>query len=557
MRTLSNVVRTTHKTGVELTILTLILIALLLPFLNKAFTIDDPLFIWSARHILTSPLDFYGFTANWYGTETAMASLMQNPPLTAYYIAVVLQILGESEVALHLAFALFSIAAVLGTYYLAREFSADGFTAALICLATPAFLVSGTAVMSDTMMLSLWIWGILLWVRGVRKTDNVNLFMAAVLICLCAMTKYFGLSLVPLLLVYTIQRRRRLDCTLLYLFIPVLILCLYQWYTASLYGKGLVQDAIQFAGVSLNTDFLPNALRTSAFIGGGFITTLFFAPIFWKRNALVMVILGSLIFALSLPLWWRWTGLAANGRQPDWHLITHYALFTVAGCHLLFLACTDLVKNRDEVSLLLFLWIMGTVACAVFIYPMGCVRYLLPLAPAAGILVCRRIGNLQEKSVSPRWRIFAPISIGILSALLVSLADYRWADSGRAFAATVAKEYGGKVRGIFFQGHWGFQYYMEKNGASPLDVTKTVLKPGDILLTPATSTLIHPVEPDAVTAVRKFSIAQNGFVSVMNAKRGTGFYVAALGPLPYALGNVLPENYYVSLVHREITFNQQ
>lgn len=53
---------------------------LLVPFANKAFNIDDPLFIWSARHIQKNPLDFYGFSANWYGTEMPMSDITQNPP---------------------------------------------------------------------------------------------------------------------------------------------------------------------------------------------------------------------------------------------------------------------------------------------------------------------------------------------------------------------------------------------------------------------------------------------------------------------------------------------
>jgi len=76
----------------------------LLPFLDKAFHIDDPLFIWTAKQILKGPLDFYGFTGNWFGLETPAYAFIKNPPLASYYIAVVGLFAGFSEKAIHIAF---------------------------------------------------------------------------------------------------------------------------------------------------------------------------------------------------------------------------------------------------------------------------------------------------------------------------------------------------------------------------------------------------------------------------------------------------------------------
>lgn len=60
---------------------------MLVPYVNKAFHIDDPLFIWPAKHIRTEPLDFYNFNVNWNGTMMPMWTRSQNPPLTSYYLA--------------------------------------------------------------------------------------------------------------------------------------------------------------------------------------------------------------------------------------------------------------------------------------------------------------------------------------------------------------------------------------------------------------------------------------------------------------------------------------
>ena len=59
-----------------------IILALLIlaPFLGKALTIDDPLFIWQAKHLIQKPLDPFGFETNWSGFPLLMLANVQNPP---------------------------------------------------------------------------------------------------------------------------------------------------------------------------------------------------------------------------------------------------------------------------------------------------------------------------------------------------------------------------------------------------------------------------------------------------------------------------------------------
>src|SRR5436189_6454534 len=90
--------------------------ACLLPFVDKAYHIDDTLFVFAARHIRTNPIDFYGFKVNWYGAAQPVYDFMQNPPLASYYIALVSALAGEDEPALHLAFLLPSVAVIGGPY---------------------------------------------------------------------------------------------------------------------------------------------------------------------------------------------------------------------------------------------------------------------------------------------------------------------------------------------------------------------------------------------------------------------------------------------------------
>ena len=100
--------------------LIIITIMALAPFANKAFHIDDTLFLFAAKHIHSHPFDPYGFNVIWDYNEMPMWAVTKNPPLTCYYIALVSYFTGFSEIALHLAFLLPAIAVVIGTYVIDR-----------------------------------------------------------------------------------------------------------------------------------------------------------------------------------------------------------------------------------------------------------------------------------------------------------------------------------------------------------------------------------------------------------------------------------------------------
>src|SRR3954463_9060610 len=164
----------------------------LLPFSGRAFSTDDPLFIWTAQHIVQQPLNPYGFEVNWNKSAAKMSSVTQNPPLTAYYMAGAAKVVGWSERALHLAFLLPTIALVLGVYRLAKRFTGFTGVAAVATLVAPAVLISACSVMCDPMMLALWIWALIFWIEGVDSDKPALLASSATLIAASALAKYFG-----------------------------------------------------------------------------------------------------------------------------------------------------------------------------------------------------------------------------------------------------------------------------------------------------------------------------------------------------------------------------
>ena len=70
------------------------------------------------------------------------------------------------------------------------------------------------------MMLAFWVWSIGLWLRGLEEHKPVMLTYSSLLIALAALTKYYGMALIPLLLVYSLIKKRSLGPWALYFLIP-------------------------------------------------------------------------------------------------------------------------------------------------------------------------------------------------------------------------------------------------------------------------------------------------------------------------------------------------
>ena len=170
--------------------------ACLLPFSGKAFHIDDPLFVWTARQIALHPFNPYGFHVLWSMADEPMSAITKNPPLAAYYGALVGITAGWSERAWHLGFIVPALAVVVGTYRLAERFTESPLVSAAATLSAPGFLVSATSVMCDVMMLALWVWAIVFWLKGTDSGKALPFAVSSVLITACAFTKYFGASLI-------------------------------------------------------------------------------------------------------------------------------------------------------------------------------------------------------------------------------------------------------------------------------------------------------------------------------------------------------------------------
>lgn len=529
----------------EASVASALLLACLLPFSGRAFHIDDPLFLWSAQQIRDHPLDPFGFEVNWYGWAMPMAEVTQNPPIACYYIALSASVLGWSETALHVAFLLPALAVVWGTYVLARRLCGRPMIATLATVSSPVFLVSANTVMSDVMMLAVWLWSIILWDRGLGRGRQWSLVVSAILIGFCGLTKYFGLCLVPLLAAYTLTRRMSAWRALVYLVIPISIMAAYEMVTASIYGRGMLLDAIGYTSAShvkQQAAATTRLLAGLAFTGGAAGSVLMLTPLLisrrqwpWALAAVVaaFLVLGGALFATRIQL----------------------AVWCTVGLGVLVLAIDDLRATRRHEAVLLLLWVAGTFVFATQINWLVNGRSVLPMVPAVAILVARyfdrawpRLGGAQVRALA------GGFAVAVTLAVAVTWADYRLANSTRQAADLIVDKYIDRPGTLWLQDHWGFQYYGQQRGALPQDESRSLMLKGDILVISDNASNPIIMKEGDTSDIERISVDVPAWIATMSPEVSARFYGGRGLSLPFAFGRVKPEQYNIYRMERHIRY---
>jgi hypothetical protein len=530
----------------------------LLPFIGKPFNIDDPLFVWVAQQVVHHPLDPYGFQVNWSDTAIPISEITKNPPLASYYAALFGAWTHWSEIALHLAFLLPALIVILATYELARDMTSRPVLAAVLTLAAPAFLVSSTSVMCDVLMLALWMVCLLAWREGLASENKIYLLAGAILIALCALTKYFGACLIPLLAVDSLLRRKRILAWAPFLSLPAVVLVGYQFWTKDLYGQGLLWGATQYARSAW---FLASPSRLGSFFvglsftGGCALLVLVMAAIVFRKRWIAAA-LGLAILPAAL-LAWNVLG-RFSGKDHKVSLFITLVAFIAGGVLTTFLSVSDWRKERTADSALLAAWVLGTICFAALLNWTVNARSVLPLIPAVAILITRAIDRREKDRLEidclKKDRLELAPSAWVLGALVfASLAISLWLAASDAALAYSARQAAREISGrhtaaqgrLFFMGHWGFQYYMQELGAEPVDMRKNNVTRGDTIVLPKNNVNTRPLAPQFVASTELLEINVNYGVTLLNINADAGFYASVAGPLPFAFGPTPVERYTI------------
>jgi hypothetical protein len=361
----------------------------LVPFLDKAFTIDDTMFLRQAEQLLNDPLHPTAFEMVWSeSTEPRrMSAIMSSGPGMAYLLVPSVACGGGEWIA-HLEQLLLLMAAIAATAALALRLGGSPEAAratALLLAGTPAALAMAGTAMPDVPAMAFGVLGlerVLAWRDEQRGHQCLVATAALALAVLARPHLLLLLGIAVLALPRDFLARASWRETRLMAFLPI----------------ALAPAAV--LGLTLLTRDPEGA--PSAWLGAA---QTFTSPRNLAQNVAAFAVHWTLVLPLSLP--WaalRWRALvrqpflcvaalglalvlfrAGDGRRV-W-LVPVIAL--TAGA--LWDVLVDGFRRRDPVQLVLGLWLLLPLAVTPYLHMPA--KYLLASAPAVAILVGRSVAG--------------------------------------------------------------------------------------------------------------------------------------------------------------------
>ena len=505
---------------------------LLLPFLNTPFTIDDPIYLREAQHALIEPLHPQAFTMVWSTDLELPVSQMLPGGVAAPYLLIPTALAGCTEWAGHLTQLLLFLATLFAASLIALRLGLDSGQAritALLTVACPAALGMAATVMPDIaamLFVTLGMERILAW-RDHRKLHQA--LLATVWLALATLTRIHTILVLA----------------------PAFLFLL----------DGITAEEIRASFRSFPVRFLPLALVPIAFFIVSKVTA---DPDFQGDNVLLVMLdlsahgriamygwhvmlqntaafLAHLLLAIPLTIPWlalRWRQLPST---VVWTAFLGAAVLSLWLGWVAFIAAAtvvalvdifrDAILRRDRDQLALWVWLF--LAIPVIIYVQLPSKYLLPSVPAAVLLVVR-----EARRGTVRWLIPSVAVAGIVLGLLILIDARDFAGAQRRAVDELILPHLKLHDRVWFSGHWGFQWYAELAGATPVTLDPPLPRPGDIIVVSQADFSRFPQTwTGARTVLRHLSYPGNRLGRVMNVPSHAGFYSNVFGYLPWSWGS--------------------
>jgi hypothetical protein len=229
--------------------------------------------------------------------------------------------------------------------------------------------------------------------------------------------------------------------------------------------------------------------------------------------------------------------------------VLQLAVSILGGTIVVALLADDLYSERSAESLLLVCWVFGTFVFAALMNWSVTARTLLPMAPPVAILIVRRMQRRTASGTPPRaWLVGLSLSACAAVSFAVGAADYVWAGSMRDAARSFIRESKRQTGTVYFQGHWGWQFYMEQGGCRALDMTDSFFRPGDFVISPQNNVNVEQIPARYARGVLTNEFPASRWLATTSSALGAGFYSDVFGPLPFVFGVVPTDPYHVILL---------
>ena len=502
----------------------------------KPVTVDDTAYLAYAQHIATNPTDPYGFTIIWWSApEPAMTVLA--PPVLPYWLAVGINLFSNSPALLKLWLFPFvwllawSLRALLVRFARGLE----DFALPLLML-SPAVLPT-VNLMLDVPAVALAFAAVEVFIRAAKSQNWWLAILPGLLAGFAMQTKYTAF-VAPAVIAWFGLTHRRAGLAAVAVGVAVALFVGWELFLVEKYGQShfwfhATASAEPPAGQSKLSAFANDKLELIPFLAGyvgclavgvGLLAgSVLRVP---RRWLVAVAAVWGVGFALVATLPQRWTLLDRDlsATTAFWQVSGALWLVAVAGCAAVLClrvkrsSCGAGVppalrdagqrpapqETRDagqrpapqetrfavgiranRATLFLVGWLAIEVAAMLALTPFPAARRVIGVTLAAGLFAARassRVGRARPERRAPRWVLAVGVVAGVAVAAIDTLDAFpekacaeMSADFTRDCPETVTK---------WYVGHWGFQYYCEREGMKPLIAGETVARAGDYIVIP-------------------------------------------------------------------------
>jgi hypothetical protein len=525
---------------------------LALPFINRAYFVDDHYFVEIATWLKAHPSLPYHFRADDAGPQNRGWEengfvRMVNPLAHQYYLALLMKIWDASrqsrpapEWFLRLGAVLLSCGSALLLFQFARRWTYHPLLATLLILATPVFWLGSYSLLIDPTMMFFALAGLYAMVRSVELNSVWRGWAAGALLGLSILTKYPALFMLPLCAVWILLNapdRKRLWRHAAVFIVPLAFLLAYSLYTAHLYGRPHIIAASERM---MSTGAWPKIFSLLVFFAGSLLAPLAMWPLAAPRLRAVSLLIGVALFALLASSAGGFTPLQA-ALLSVWMAtsIVFLGELTLRSVH----ALLPFLNTRSYAGLRHFLhenhhdvfltcWIMGFMWMMVVVMNWVAVRYYFLVAPAVVFMMVRLIERTRPAAAA-RW-LSAMVALLFVVSGALAYADMKQAEPARAMGARLRASgvQGGERH--FYLGDSFTMSYLKEAGWTPA-FPETQFKPGDLVLS---KDVTMPLAWFFHKNLRGRLIATYDFPShfplkVMDYQGSAGFYASVWGALPF------------------------
>jgi hypothetical protein len=503
----------------------------------KPITIDDAAYFAYARQVADHPLDPYGFAVFWWSWPEPANEVLAPPGLPSW-VALFLRLAPDQPAAWKFGLLPFVVLLAYALHALARRFAPRWEKPlVLMTLLSPAFLPS-LNLMLDVPTQALALGGVALFARAVDRRSLAFAVAAGLLAGLAIETKYTGVLAPVAMLLYALFFGG------FYLWIAAALTAAqlfisWEYLMALLYGEAhfFLHARAEAGGSLFKWHNLRYLLPILGSVGApGALLGLAARGVRW-RAFLGALAAGVLPFAAVACLGGQLTVniklFGALNPDQESSLPFEHFLFGCVGVGVIAVslgvsAC--LVRPRGgwqawpwrgrRAGLFLVLWLLLELLGYVVLTPFPAVRRVLGLV-AVGTLAAGWLAARGCRRPEARRLAYVAIAASALLGLLVDwidIVDARAQKEGIEQTARRLRDEGTGEATVWYVGHWGLQYYAEREGMRPVvpyDLPantaiplgeRTRFRPGDFLVIPDDRITRQPYTRDAARTEHVFSV---------------------------------------------------